>query len=206
MHPATQPDHTGPDLSAAGPYAALVTAVGATAAALALAFIPPWEATPLVGYRDIGGVITACTGHTATAVLGKRYTPADCQALLASDLVKHAKDLDCIKTPQPLQPHEKAALLSVAFNVGPGRAGVKDGLCVLRDGRPTTIRTAASRGDMKAACASISEWAYSGGKDCRVAANKCSGIPRRRQAERDMCDGHWVGAAAAAASAAGVAP
>lgn len=85
-----------------GSTGVLVAAIGATAAALVLTLVPRFEGTVLWGYRDIGGVITACTGHTRHAVLGRRYTAAECEAFLASDLVRHTQDLRCIK--RPLQP------------------------------------------------------------------------------------------------------
>lgn len=174
--------------------AALVAAVGALAAALVLLMVPPFEGTVLHGYRDIGGVVTACTGHTSQAVLGRRYTVAECEALLASDLVKHARDLACIT--HPLQPHEKAALLSFAFNLGPGQAGVKDGLCTLKSGKPSSIRRLANAGDMPGACAAIELFTGVAGRDCKLAENRrfCGGIVTRRAAERAMCEGRYLGA------------
>jgi len=192
---------------------ALVAAIGATAAALVLLLVPAHEGTVLKGYRDIAGVVTACTGNTSAAVLGKRYTPDQCRQLLASDLVKHTRDLDCITTPTPLQPHERAALLSFAFNVGPGRAGVKDGLCTLKSGRPSTLRVLANAGDMPGACAQLSLWTGVRGRDCALRENRffCGGIVRRRADERAMCEGRYIGAppaaaASAASAASGAAP
>lgn len=177
--------------------AALVVMIGAVAAALAVPLVARYEGTVLVGYRDIAGVVTACTGHTRTAVLGRRYTAQQCADFLASDLVKHAVDLQrCIT--RPLQPHETAALLSFVFNVGHGRKGVKDGLCELKRGGPSTIARLANAGDMAGACASLSDWTGVRGKDCRVAANLCSGIVHRRAAERAMCEGNYLGGPGAA--------
>ena len=174
--------------------AALVAAVGSATAALVLMLVPPFEGTVLTGYRDIGGVVTACTGNTSHAFMGRRYTAEECQALLASDLVKHAKDLNCIT--HPMQPHEKAALLSFSFNLGPGKAGVKDGLCELKRGGPSSIRRLANAGDMPGACAAIERFSFVAGRDCKLAENKrfCSGIVTRRAAERAMCEGRYIGA------------
>lgn len=175
------------------PSAALVAAIGAAAAALVLTLVPRFEGTVLRGYRDIGGVVTACTGHTRHALLGRHYTAAECAAFLASDLVQHTQDLRCIQ--RPLQPHETAALLSLAFNVGPGKAGVKDGLCELKRGGPSTIVRRANAGDMAGACASISEWTFVGERNCALADNAlwCGGIIKRRAAERAMCEGRYMG-------------
>lgn len=184
----------------AGPMVALVAAIGSAAVVLVLMLVPRFEGTVLHGYRDIGGIVTACTGHTSHAVLGRRYSPTECQALLASDLVKHARDLACIT--HPLQPHEKAALLSFAFNLGPGRAGVKDGLCTLKSGAPSSIRRLANAGDMAGACAAIELFTGVAGRDCRLAENRlfCGGIVTRRAAERAMCEGRYLGAAQPGAS------
>lgn len=201
-----QPTPPDPNLAAAAAQPAgvhamptLVTAIGAAAAALVVGLVSFHEGTVLRGYRDIGGVVTACTGHTRTAVLGRRYTAEECTALLASDLVMHAADLACIT--HPLQPHEKAALLSFVYSTGPGKAGVKDGLCVLKRGGPSTIVRRANAGDMAGACAAISEWTGVKGRDCAAPqfARWCGGIVTRRAAERAMCEGRYLGAPAAAA-------
>lgn len=95
----------------------LAIAVGGATAALLVAIVPKWEGTVLKGYRDPIGIVTACTGHTATAQLGKTYTRAECEQLLVDDLIAHNADVDrCVKV--PLQPHQRAAFVSFAFNVG----------------------------------------------------------------------------------------
>ena len=149
-----------------------------------------------MGYRDIAGIVTACAGHTRTAVLGRRYTPQQCADFLVSDLVVHAKDLQCIT--HPLKPHETAALLSFAFNVGPGEAGRKDGLCVLKRGGPSTLVKLANAGDMAGACAQLSNWTGVKGRDCAAKGSGCAGIVQRRAAERAMCEGRYIGSELAA--------
>jgi lysozyme len=181
-----------PAAPAHSPAAALVAAIGVAAAALVMLLVPPFEGTVQVGYRDIAGVVTACTGHTKNAVLGRRYTPQQCADFLVGDLVVHAKDLGCIT--HPLQPYEKAALLSFVFNVGHGKAGVKDGLCRLKSGAPSTLVRLANAGDMQGACAQLSHWVGVRGRDCRAAASRCAGIVERRKAERAMCEGSYQGA------------
>lgn len=162
---------------------ALVAAIGATAAALVMMLVPAFEGTELKAYRDIAGVVTACTGNTSAAVLGKRYTPERCRELLASDLVRHHQGLArCITV--PLADHERAALLSWTFNVGVGAA------C------SSTLVKLRNAGDAAGACAQLSRWVFVRGRDCRLAENRlfCSGIVRRRAAERDMCEGRYTGA------------
>jgi lysozyme len=195
MHPAAPPPDqasAAPGLPAAGPFFALVAAVGSVAAALVLWLVPQFEGTVLQGYRDLGGVVTACTGNTSAAMLGMAYTPERCRELLASDLVRHNAGLNgCVTA--PLQDHERAALLSWAFNVGVGNA------C------SSTLVAKANAGDMPGACAELSRWTYVAGRNCAAPENalRCGGIPRRRAAERAMCEGRYTGAAAAAASRAG---
>ena len=55
----------------------------------AAAFIQPWEGTVPVAYFDIVRVLTICTGHTGPDVYeGQTATPAQCEALLVSDIGK----------------------------------------------------------------------------------------------------------------------
>lgn len=50
------------------------------------------EGRRYVAYRDVVGVLTVCDGHTgADIILGKRYSEAECDALLKSDLQKVAR-------------------------------------------------------------------------------------------------------------------
>ncbi len=203
MHAAPQgpgPESTTPQNPGSPPVAgavlALVALIGPAAYALVMWLTPLHEGEVRFGYRDPVGVVTACVGHTRTAQLGRRYTAQECQQLLAEDLLRHAQDLRCITA--PLQPHETAALLSFVFNVGHGQAGKKDGLCVLRNGRPSTIVRMANAGNMAAACASISDWVgatrWDGTRvDCRKPEANCAGILRRRADERAMCEGRYIG-------------
>ncbi len=174
----------------------MVGMVGSVGAAVALcALLVKSEGTVLRGYRDPAGIVTACTGHTgADVVLGKRYTAQDCADWLASDVVKHGRALDCLHPPvdRPLAPHQRAALLSFTFNVGPGARGVKDGLCTLASGRPSSIARHAAAGDYSAMCAALTDWVYVAGRDCRKPGSGCSGIVTRRQAERELCEGKLV--------------
>lgn len=42
-------------------------------------------------------------------------------------------------------------------------------------------------GDFDAACNELLRWIFVSGKDCRIKANHCYGIVKRRQAERKVC-------------------
>ncbi len=191
--PGSTPPESPPVAGAGAGAATLVAAIGAVAAALVLTIVPAHEGTVLAGYWDhLGRVVTACTGHTRTAVLGRKYTPAECQALLASDLVAHNRALErCI--PGPLPAHVKAAFLSLHFNVGHGAKGVKDGVCTRKSGRPSTLSVHANAGRLDLACAEITKWTGVRGLDCADPANRCGGIPRRRADERALCEGRYPG-------------
>ena len=163
----------------------LVGAIGVGAAALALALVPVFEGTVRTGYRDIAGVVTACAGHTATAVFGRRYTDEQCRALLDSDLTRHAQGLPgCVPGFAALPDHVRAATLSWAFNVGTGAA------C------GSTLVRRLNAGDAAGACAELSRWTYVRGRNCAAPewSGFCGGIVRRRAAERAMCEGRYHGA------------
>jgi lysozyme len=147
----------------------LIGAVGAACAGLLLIVVPKHEGTVLHGYKDPIGIVTACTGHTATAKLGKQYTPQQCEDLLVSDLIAHNADVDrCVHV--PLQPYQRAAFVSFAFNVGGSR------FC------SSTLVRKLNAGDYAGACAELSRWVMAG-------TLKLPGLVKRRAEERAMCEG-----------------
>lgn len=152
----------------------LVILIGAPALALVMVQVPRMEGTILRGYKDPIGIVTACTGHTATAVLGRPYTQQECDKLLMQDLLAHAEPV--VACVGPLPNGQMAAAVSFAFNVG----------------APTFCRsTFARKLKTKApdACDELSRWVMAGGKDCRHPPSNCAGIVERRRIERDMCLG-----------------
>lgn len=157
--------------------------VGGSAAGvflLAIALLKPWEGYSVRPYRDIVGVLTVCHGHTRR-VEQRVYSDEECGRLLASDMGEAWDTVQrCISA--PMTEHQAAAMLSFAFNVGPGRKGVKDGLCVLRNGNEPRVRAFANQGRWAEACAQLSNWVFAGGKRSR-------GLENRRAAERAMCEG-----------------
>ena len=160
--------NTPTDASSKVGKAKLVSVVGAGCAAVLLSCVPQFEGMVLRGYTDPIGIVTACAGHTATAVLGKPYTKAECEKLLVDDLVKHAEGVKrCIERPLPV--HQLAAAVSFAFNVGVPRFCGSTFAKKLRANDPM-------------ACAEISRWTFAGGREL-------PGLVKRRAVERDMCDG-----------------
>lgn len=149
--------------------AKLTAKIGAGAVALAVPLVMHFEGYVPWVHRDPIGRLAACYGHDDQSMtLGKRFTAAECQAMLYEDLLKHSEALDCIKT--PMTDGQKAAFLSFAFNVG------NQAFC------RSTLARKANAGDMAGACAELSRWTYAGGKEL-------PGLVRRRAAERAMCEG-----------------
>lgn len=151
------------------PRQKLAAKIGAGAIALAVPLVAHFEGYVPWVYRDPIGRLAACYGHDdQTMTPGKRFTAAECQAMLDEDLLKHTEAIDCIK--RPLTDGQKAAFLSFAFNVG------NNAFC------GSTLVRKANAGDMAGACAELSRWTLAGGKEL-------PGLVRRRAAERSMCEG-----------------
>lgn len=154
------------------PTAAKVAAGGAAASGvaaivlLASPLVEKWEGLRNDPYRDLGGVWTVCIGETGVPM--RRYTDAECRAMLAKSLTKHGGAVElCMpaSTPAPT----KAAFYSFAYNVGPTAA------C----GSTAVKRLWA--GDIAGACAQLDRWVYVKGK-------RVQGLVNRRREERAMCE------------------
>lgn len=148
--------------------------VGAAALALACALIAGHEGEVRHTYADINGKLTYCYGSTAGAIKGHGYTHADCLAALQRDAATHAGEVAaCL--PAKLPDQTAAAFYSAGYNMG----------------APVFCRSSMSRkalaGDLKGACNALGLYVFSGGKDCRIKANKCGGIVARRTDERTLC-------------------
>lgn len=151
------------------PRQRLAAKIGAGAIALAVPLVAHFEGYVPWVYRDPIGRLAACYGHDDQAMTpGKRFTAAECQAMLDEDLLKHTEAIDCIK--RPLTDGQKAAFLSFAFNVG------NKAFC------GSTLVRKANAGDTAGACAELSRWTLAGGKEL-------PGLVRRRASERAMCEG-----------------
>lgn len=157
----------------------LAKRIGAAAAAFLLGSLIGAESTsidlrPKTPYRDITNVLTVCDGITGADVIpGKTYTDEECDALLAKHADRHAVDqLSCVR--RRLDVYEVVAWTHFAYNVGTAR------FC-----RSTAVQRI-NRGER--ACDEIGRWMSAGGKDCRLAASGCPGIPARRARERAICE------------------
>lgn len=148
----------------------LAAIVGAAAAAALLLFTPQNEGTVLKTYRDIGGVLTYCTGATEDAQWGKTYSQADCAAQLDRDLERHAAGIARCVDMRKLTPGQRVAFVDTAFNVG------VPAFC------SSTMARKANAGDMAASCAALSLWVNVGGRPVQ-------GLITRRAKARAYCEG-----------------
>ncbi len=144
---------------------------GAGAAAIAAAMLgghDGLEGRRYEPYRDVVGVITVCDGHTGKDIVpGKRYTDAECDALLNKDLAQVAARIDpLIKASIPNS--ERAALYSFAYNVGAGAFA------------RSTLLKKLNAGDQAGACNELKRWTYADGKQWK-------GLVTRREIEHEVC-------------------
>lgn len=157
----------------AGAIAALCCAAGV--------FLAPREGRVLHTYPDaVYGwkLPTACDGHTGPELrAGQTFTAAECDEMRTADLRKTYDELAPCFGDEPLSDNEIEAYLSLGFNAGAH--------AVCSSSIPRKVRA----GQHAAACDTIAQFVYAGGRDCRIASSNCSGIVRRRAAERALCLG-----------------
>ena len=147
----------------------LITIVGAAVAAALMALVPSNEGTVLKTYKDMGGVLTYCTGATESAQWGKSYTPAECAAQLDRDLARHAEGvMSCIHV--QLTDGQKVAFVDTAFNIG------VSAFC------GSSMARHANAGDMARSCAALALWV-------KVDGQVVKGLVTRRAAARAFCEG-----------------
>lgn len=131
---------------------------------------------PVVGAK----LPTACAGVTEGVVLGKGYTPEQCEQMTMEALFKRAGPL--VACLPPKEPFPTAAFmgeqLDVSFNIKGGPATyLKSSMC----------RKVRER-DYRGACEAILEYRYAGGQDCSAPGNRtCRGVWLRRLESRDKC-------------------
>lgn len=140
--------------------------------ALAVPFVGEWEGLRLTAYRDPVGIWTVCYGETKGVKPGDTYTRAECDAMLAREIIAYRDGLDRHFLPDtratrlPVSRH--VAFASLAYNVGVAAAGKSTAVRRLNAGRVT------------GACDALTWWNKAGGRVLR-------GLVRRRAAEFDLC-------------------
>lgn len=133
---------------------------------------PEMEGTEFEAYPDTGGVWTICTGHTKGVRPGDRAAPDECAAYLQADL---GGSVDFVIRNAPRASiWQKIAMADFVYNVGAGAFA-----------RSTLYRLTVA-GQYVAAAEQFPRWAFVAGRDCRIPANKCGGITRRRELQRSL--------------------
>lgn len=139
----------------------------AAAALIAMPLVERWEGTRTVPYRDIVGVWTVCTGETRVAM--RRYTPAECRAMLHEAVVSdYGRGVLNAVPALEHRPRQLAASISLAYNIG-----------VPAFARSTAARRF-NRGDWRGGCEAFLMWNRAGGRVVR-------GLVNRREDERRLC-------------------
>ena len=161
-----------------------VAALALSAAGLiGLATSEGWEPVakpPVAGDVATGG-FGSTRDETGPMKAGTRIDPVRGLILLQRDAGEAERIVQrCARV--PMYQHEFDAYVSLAYNVGAGRAGVKDGFCVLKSGAPSTIVRRLLAGDYEGACNAILSWDKFQGRPLR-------GLTLRRERERAQCLG-----------------
>lgn len=158
----------------------LIAIVGAAAASGLMLFVPAQEGTVYKTYKDIGGVLTYCTGATEDAMWGKTYTPAECKAQLDKDLARHAEGvMSCVHA--PLTDGQKIAFVDVAYRIG------VVGFC------DSSIAIRANAGDLVGSCNAllmydgINKWVIQEDGTKKKIHIIIPGIANRAKREREIC-------------------
>jgi lysozyme len=170
---------------------ARTTAVaGAAVAGLLLPMLPKLEGEILRGYRDPIGIVTACSGHTKTAILGKAYTKEQCAELLDMDTAEHAQGVLACTPGLKGQPYYLAAATSFAFNFG---VAAYCGSSIATEFKRQDYATACVRFNTNAA--GLPQWVNVKDKRIRLADGSLGwtykslpGLVKRRAIERSLCE------------------
>ncbi|MDR2075625.1 MAG: lysozyme [Desulfovibrio sp.] len=149
----------------------LAAVVGAAAAAILLATVPEYEGEVLTTYIDPVGIATVCYGDTdpTMAFPGAAYTREECLRSLERQLIAHAEPVLACTPGLEGHPHQLAAAVSLAYNIGPAA------YC------KSTVARRFNAGDWPGACSAFAMWTRAGGK-------VLPGLVRRRADERRICE------------------
>jgi lysozyme len=154
----------------------------AKAIEIVIPFLREREAFRAISYPDSGDTWTLGYGHTAGVHEGDRISLADAEKLLVQDATQIAEFIED-HLPDWLNPNQFAALISFAFNVGPGRNGVKDGFLILKNGKPSHLLRYLQAPGSHCAPITIADeflhWVY-------VKGEVSEGVLRRRTLERKL--------------------
>lgn len=143
-----------------------------------LDLIKKYEGLRLTAYQDSVGIWTLGYGHTGGVQEGDTCTLAQATAWLLKD-ISYAEEAVYRAVTSDISDNQRAALVSFCFNVGPGKEGVKDGLCVLKDGGQSLLLIYTNIGAFGKAADEFPKWAKAGGV-------VIMGLMKRRMDERAL--------------------
>ena len=148
------------------PKSALAKLLGVTGAGMLLALVSQWEGKSNDPYRDLVGVWTVCYGETQQPM--RRYTDAECKAMLERRLVDYAGPV--LKRNPELRnhPHMAVAASSLAYNIGTAAYN------------RSSVARMFSAGQYRAACDAFLRYRFAGGREVK-------GLVNRRRSERAIC-------------------
>ncbi|MEO1637783.1 MAG: lysozyme [Pseudomonadota bacterium] len=139
---------------------------------VAVPFVAKWEGLRTTAYKDIVGVWTVCYGETKGVKSGDSYTKAQCDAMLAKEILSYRNGLHGYFSPetkrQRLPVRRDVAFASFAYNVGISGAG-----------KSTAVRRL-NAANIVGACEALTWWNKAGGRVVR-------GLVRRRTDEHALC-------------------
>lgn len=143
----------------------------ATWAVICVACVGSFEGLRTKAYLDPVGIPTYCYGETRGARLGDQYTAEQCKDLLADRLEEFNAGVNrCVHVPLP--DRRRAAVVSLAYNIGTGA------FC------KSSIVVKLNAGDVQSACDGFMAWNKATKAGVRIVL---PGLTRRRAEERKMC-------------------
>ncbi len=149
---------------------------------LAAPLVKEAEGLRLNAYLCPAGLPTIGWGHTRGVRLGQAITRDQAEVYLREDMAEALAIVDrAVKV--SLSAHQRAALASFVFNVGPGKVGVKDGFVTLKSGEPSTMLRLLNAGRHTDAVEQFPAWTKATVKGKRV---ELPGLVKRRAAERAL--------------------
>ena len=137
---------------------------------IATAIAVPAEGLRQWAYYDPPGILTVCYGHTGAVEKGRKYSLAECKALLTADMLEAVEAVEACHPNLPQNVH--AAFADAVFNIGPKVA------C------ESTASRLLDAGNYEGACRELPRWNRS-----RVAGVlvPLPGLTKRRNAEMLLC-------------------
>lgn len=149
--------------------------------AIATLVVGGFEGVSTYAYKDPLGIPTICYGETRGVKMGQTATMEECNSKLAQGLI----DFDTMLMTRygrdywnTIPDETRAMFVSMAYNVGPGSKGVKDGFFTLKSGAESTISKKIKAGDLHGACLEMPKWDN---------PKWLRGVAKRRAVESQRC-------------------